>query len=130
MIVWAILIQIAVLYGYYHYNNNKAWLQSQAPGMKFKTRVNIENFPDLGVQIRFKVAPSESLVRQMNDFKTQYAIRHHAYLSEISCENDEHLYSMMCDFQTLSYDEMAIPDLITGFNSIEGMEIADSLVIE
>jgi hypothetical protein len=66
----------------------------------------------------------------MNDFKNQYAIRHNAYLSEISCEDDEHFYSMMCDFQSLSYNEMAIPELISGFNSIDGMEIVDSLVIE
>jgi hypothetical protein len=131
MIVMALLLQIAVLYGYYRYNSSKtAWLHSHSSAMKFKTRVNVENFPDLGVQIRFKVPPSELLVKQMNDFKNQYAIRHNAYLSEISREDDEHLYSMMCDFQSLSYNEMAIPELISGFNSINGMEITDSLVIE
>ena len=82
--------------------------------------MGMENYPDLIAIFHFNQPPSDTLLRSLTMYKTDFARKYKAYMGDILRDSVSGGYSMGCDFQTTPYSGRMFDEFQMGVKHIAG----------
>lgn len=115
LILFIILIAGAIYLNVTHYHLPDQWSGPGTPvpasGAGHIASGSLDNYPDVMVKLQFDSTPSDSIQRQINEYKSRYAYRYRAWISDMTLDTISGKYIIGCDYQGTPYSEHMVHEL-------------------
>ncbi len=129
LILFIILIAGAIYLNVTNYHLPDQWSGSHTPvpasGAGHVASGSLDNYPDVMVKLQFDSTPSDSIQRQINEYKSRYAYRYRAWISDMTLDTMSGKYIIGCDYQGTPYSEHMVHELTDSLYTIAGHDLTD-----